>query len=107
MSSANSLTVDSKPSGRSFMYIRKSNGPKIEPCGTPASTDDQFEHWPLRTTLWNQLFRKLLRRFKRFPDILIRSSLNSKPSCHTLSNALDISKKFAPTSRLGLWSKLA
>ena len=44
MSSANSLAVDSKPSGRSFMYIRKSNGPKIEPCGTPASTDDQFEH---------------------------------------------------------------
>ena len=51
MSSAKSLTVDSKPSGRLFMYMRKSNGPKIEPCGTPASTDDQFEHWPLSTTL--------------------------------------------------------
>ena len=40
MSSAKSLTEDSKPSGRSFMYIRKSNGPKIEPCGTSGSTDD-------------------------------------------------------------------
>ena len=57
MSSAKSLTEDSKPSGRSFMYISnvmvlsKSNDSKIEPCGTPASTDDQFEHWPLSTTL--------------------------------------------------------
>ena len=34
VSSANSFTVASKFSGRSFMYIRKSNGPKIEPCGT-------------------------------------------------------------------------
>ena len=33
------------------MCLRKSNGPKIEPCGTPVSTDDQFEHWPLSTTL--------------------------------------------------------
>ena len=40
MSSAKSLTEDSKLSGRSFMDIRKSNGPKIEPCGTPANTDD-------------------------------------------------------------------
>ena len=46
-----SLTEDSKPSGRSFMYIRKSNGPKIDPCGTPANNDNQFEHWPLSTTL--------------------------------------------------------
>ena len=45
------LTVDSKLSGRSFMYIRKSNGPNIKPCGTPARTDNQFEHWPLSTTL--------------------------------------------------------
>ena len=42
MSSANNLTVDCKLSGRSFLYIRKSNGPKIESCGTPASTDDQL-----------------------------------------------------------------
>ena len=51
VSSGKSLTEDSKPSGRSFMYIRKSNGTNIEPCGIPASTDDQFEHWRLSTTL--------------------------------------------------------
>ena len=89
MSSAKSLNVGSKLSGTSFMYIRKSDGPKIEPCGTPASTDDQFEYWPLSTTLRNLLFKKLLRRFRRFPDTPIRSNLNSNPSCHTLSNALD------------------
>ena len=31
VSSAKSLAVDSKLSARSFMYIRQSNGPKIEP----------------------------------------------------------------------------
>ena len=25
--------------GKLFIYIRKSNGPKIEPCGTPIDTD--------------------------------------------------------------------
>ena len=62
---------------------------------------------PLSTTLWNLLFKKLLRRLKRFPDIPTCSSLKSNPSCHTLSNALDISRKFALTSRVGSWSKLA
>ena len=56
------------------MYIRKINGPKIEPCGKPGSTDDQFEHWPLSTTLWNLLFKNLLRRFRRFSDIPICAS---------------------------------
>ena len=26
------------------LYIRKSNGVKMEPCGTAASTDDQLEY---------------------------------------------------------------
>ena len=39
------------------MYIRKSNGPKIESCGTLASTDDQIEHWPLTATRWNPLLK--------------------------------------------------
>ena len=51
VSSAKSVTVDSDLSGRSFMYVRKINGPKIEPCGTSSSTDEQFELWVLSTTL--------------------------------------------------------
>ena len=69
------------------MYIQ-SNGPKIEPCGIPASNDDQFEHWLLSTTLRILLFKKLLRRLRRFVDIPVYSGLNSNPSCHTLSNVL-------------------
>ena len=67
VSSANSFTVDWKFSGRLFMYIRKSNGPKRETCGTPASTDDQLEHWPFSTTRCNLLLQKLLSRLRRFP----------------------------------------
>ena len=37
----------------------------------------------------------------------IDSSLQSKPSCQTLSNALDISKKTDLTSRDGLQSKVS
>ena len=44
VSSAHSFTVGCEFSGRSFMYTRKSNAPKIEPWETPASTDDQLEH---------------------------------------------------------------
>ena len=44
VSSANCSAVDCKLSGRSFMYIRKSNGPKIKPRRTPASTDGQLQH---------------------------------------------------------------
>ena len=103
MSSANSFTVDCNVSGISFMYIRKSNGPKIEPCGTPVSSDVQLEHWPLSTTRWNLLLKKLLSRLRRFPEIPIRSSLNSNLSCHTLSRAFEISKKLALTSRVECW----
>ena len=39
-SSTNSFTVDERLLLRSFMYIRKNNGPKIEPWGTPASIGD-------------------------------------------------------------------
>ena len=38
VSSAKSLTLDLTWSGRSFMYARKSMGPRTEPCGTPEDT---------------------------------------------------------------------
>ena len=71
------------------MDIRKSNGPKIEPCRTPASTNESLES-----------IKKLLSR--RFPEIPICLSLNSKPSRHTLSKAFEISKKLALTSRVDI-----
>ena len=105
LSSASSLAVVCKLSERSFMYIGKSNGAKIEPCGSRASTDDQLDYWHLRTTRWNLLPKKLLSRLRRIPDISIRSSSTS--TCDTLSNASEIYKQLALTSNVGYWSKLA
>ena len=48
------------------MYIRKSNGPKKEPCGTPNSIDDQLEHWPLSTTRWNLLRKGVLSGLRQY-----------------------------------------
>ena len=43
VSSAKSLTFDIKLFVRSFMYITNSNGPKIDPYGTPALISSQWE----------------------------------------------------------------
>ena len=40
LSSTNSFTSDERLLPRSFMYITKNNGPKIEPWATPASIGD-------------------------------------------------------------------
>ena len=59
VSSANNLAVDEMLLARSLMYIKKSKGPKIEPCGTPSSTEVYAEVCPFSTTFWSLLFRKL------------------------------------------------
>ena len=41
VSSANILHTDVIPSGKSFIYIRNSKGPRTEPCGTPAKMFSQ------------------------------------------------------------------
>ena len=40
------------------MYSRKSVGPRIEPCETPALTGYSYENLPFRTTQSRQLMRK-------------------------------------------------
>ena len=52
-SSANSFTVDEILLLRSFVYIRKNNGSKIEPWGTPASIGEHEDTWPFNRTRWN------------------------------------------------------
>ena len=42
-----------------FMYIKNSNGPRIDPCSTPALVNFQWEFWPLSNTPWCLLSRKL------------------------------------------------
>ena len=48
-SSANRRISDDMLSVRSLMYTRKSNGPNIEPCGTPAFKLIQLDSFPFNT----------------------------------------------------------
>ena len=68
-SSSNSLAVNCKLPGRSFWYIRKSNSPKIEHCGTRfVLAHWTLEYWLLSTTRCNLLLKKLLCILRRFPE---------------------------------------
>ena len=49
VSSAKSLTLDLTWSGRSFIYARKSMGPRTEPCGTPEDTAFLSDLTPFKT----------------------------------------------------------
>ena len=77
----------------------------MDPCGTPANTGAHMECWPLRTTLCCLLLKKLSNNLSKLPEIPIVSSLKMRPSCHTLSKALEISRKLLLTSRDGHSSK--
>mgnify|MGYP001595851294 CR=1 FL=1 len=51
VSSAKSRTLELETySGRSLMYIRKSKGPRTEPCGTPDATAMVSDCDPFSTT---------------------------------------------------------
>ena len=99
MSSANSLAFEDNPSDKSLIYIKNNNGPSIEPWGTPALTSDQPETCPLNKTLCFLFFRKSHKRFIKLPDIPFCFNLKMRPSCQTLSNAFDISRKTPLTSK--------
>ena len=53
VSSANSFMVDERLLLRSFMYIRKNSGPKMEPWGTLTSIGDHEDGWPFKRTHQN------------------------------------------------------
>ena len=68
VSSANSFKVDERLLPRSFIFIRKNSGYKIEPWDTPASAGDHQDVWPFKITCWNLLLKKLLVSFKGVPE---------------------------------------
>ena len=78
---------------KSLIYTSNNNGPKIEPCGTPALILAQEETCPLITTLCFVLPKKISRILNKSPELKFCSSLKRIPSCQTLSNALEMSKK--------------
>ena len=94
-SSAKSRMFDDILSVRSLMYIRKRSGPRTDPCGTPDWMDSQDDSMPFKTTLCLRLLRKSDMSAQSWPSMPLLLSLNNKPSCHTLSNALEMSRKDA------------
>ena len=99
VSPANNFAFDKRLSARSFIYIKNRNGPSMEPWGTPALTSTQVEVCLLRTTLCFLFLKKFVYRFKRLPDMPFSFSLKIRPSCHTLSKALDTSWNILRTSK--------
>ena len=57
-----------------------------------------FEDWPFNTTLWRLLWRSDSIRSRRLLVIPLFFSLYRSPSCQTLTNAFDKSKKTSRTS---------
>ena len=64
----------------------------MEPWGTPPLSLAQEEVYPLRTTLCFLFLKKIDKRFKKLLDMPFYFNLKVRPSCHTLSKALDMSR---------------
>ena len=87
------------------MLIRKFNWPNIDRWGTPALILFQLEVFRFNTTPWYLSDKKLSISINKSQIMPLRLSLYISPSCHTLSNALEISRNTPRTSREGLQSK--
>ena len=94
-----SLSICSRQFGKSFMYIENSNGPRLDPCGTP--------HWIAFcsdfTLLGRQtcflLFKYDLNSFWAGPFIPYCSSFRRRTQWSTVSNAFLKSKNRTPLIR--------
>ena len=93
VSSARSLVLEDKPSAKSLIYIKNNNGPRMLPRGTPALTLVHEEDYPFNTTLCFLFVKKCFKTFNKLPDIPFSCNLKIRPSCQTLSNAFEMSKK--------------
>ena len=74
-----SLTFDIRLLWSSFMYIKNSNGPKIDLCGMPALISSQWEFWPLSKILCYLLSRKLWKNVSKLLETPIVFNLYTKP----------------------------
>ena len=86
------------------MYIKNKRGPRIDHCGISDVMVSQLEHFPFKTILCFRFARKLLSKANRLLHIPLLSRLYRRPSCHTLSNAFQKSKKIERVSKLGTLS---
>ena len=68
-SSTKRRSLDVIPVGRSLMNVRKSNGPKAVPWGTPEVTGTQSDDFPSTTTRWDRHVINVLIHFSNVPRI--------------------------------------
>ena len=100
VSSTNSLALLIKSSERPLKYVKNNNSPSIDPWVTAASILLHEENCPFKATIFFQEFKKsYLMISNRLPEIQFYSSLHKRPLCHTLLNALGMSKNTLRTSR--------
>ena len=92
VSSANNNDSDLMLSGRSFIYITKSNGPSTLPWGIPLRTSAVKDSSPFTITVCLRLLRNALIQFRIFPCILYASSFLISLRWGTVSNAFWKSK---------------
>ena len=85
--------------------MRKNNGPRIGPLGTPAVILFHLEVCPFNMTLWYLSDKKLSISFNKSQFMTLCLSLYNNPSCQTLSKAFEISRNTPCSSRDGLRSK--
>ena len=79
-------------SGRSLINSKNSDGPRTEPCGTPALMRRMDEEWPSCTTeIWRSL-RKLESKFSNSPEMPYDFNLWMSPLCQTLSKTFEMSR---------------
>ena len=72
----------------------------MEPCGTPTLTGNHSDVWPLSSTLWNLLLKKLSIRHNRELETSDDLSLKISPSYQTLSKSLRHIKKYTTSSKI-------
>ena len=98
VSSAKSLVLEDKPSAKSLIHIKNNHGPRMQPWETPALTLVHEEDCPFNTTLYFLFVKKCFKTVNKLPDIPFSWNLNIRPSCQTLSNAFEMSRKTPLTS---------
>src|ERR1043165_8130799 len=110
VSSANFDIFDFIPPPMSFIKTTKSNGPRTDPCGTPLSTLDHFEYFPLIPTFCLLSLNHCFSQFNKFPPIPLASNFFPNLLCGTLSKAFaksryNMSTAFPSSSFLYISSK--
>ena len=91
-SSANKRTCDDTAKGKSFIWHKKSRGPKTVPWGTPESTVTLLDDSPSTTTCIYLLVRNVPSQWWIDPVIPKLSNLVSNSSFGTVSKAFEKSR---------------